>query len=398
MNDDAKPGWPEPALPSGASSVPDTSATTDAAPAGDGGAREAALTLEFHGTRKQFRRMLGRDVLLMFMTLGIYWFWSRTNVRRFIWSHLSLGGSRLEYAGRGIELFIGFVIAGTLLAITFWGLQFLILSLAGPRFGPVAWLLALYPLFTIFGLLAIYRRHRYMVRRTSWRGIRCGMTGSTGGYIAKVALPLVLTILTLGLAYPLITVATQRYLIGNMSVGSEKFVYQGRARDIFGRWIICWLLIPFSGGLSLSWWKGFTSSYQLRKTSLGSLRFSSMLRPMHVVGIYFLGGLVAGLIVYGLVFLVSTIGFGILSGLTTDDRNGFDQILFSAVPLFLLIPLFGPVSYAAYLYFVDYKFVEYLFETTAIVGTMDVESIAQVHDRHHGPGDGLDAVLGVDGI
>lgn len=369
-----------------------------ASAAADDSAPSSPMTIRFHGTRKQFRRMLVRDVLLMFVTLGVYWFWSRTNVRRYIWSHLSLGGSRLEYGGRGIELFIGFVIAGILLAIIFWGLRFLILSLAGPQFGPIAWILALYPLLMLLGILAIYRRHRYMVRRTSWRGIHCGQTGSTTGYLGRIALPLIATFLTLGLAYPLLTVAMQRYLISNMSVGSKAFVYQGRARDILGRWIFCWLLIPFTGGLSLSWWKGFTTRYQLRQTSLGELRFSSSLRPMHVVGIYFFGGLWAGLIVYGLILLLVG-AFNILAAsANVEESIGIFGTWLSVFSPLLLFPLLGPVSYAAYLYFVDYRFVEHIFETTEVTGTMDIDSVTQAHGRAHGPGDGLDAVLGMDGI
>jgi len=333
----------------------------------------------------------------MMVTRGIYWFWSRTNVRRYIWSHVSIGGSRLEYGGRGIELFLGFLVAGTILALALWGLQFLALTLAGPLSGSLLWGIALYPVMGILGLIAVYRRHRYMIRRTSWRGINCGLTGSTFGYIGRIALPVLLTILTLGLAYPLVTVTSQKYLVSRMSIGSLAFEYKGRTSDILGSWLICWLVFPFTGGLSLVWWRSRALAYQLRQTSLGSLRFSSTLRPMRGVGIYFFGGLLAGLIVYGLVFLIS--GSGILTAMLLDVSGGSIGGFYSVVlPVLLLLPFLAPVSYAAYLYFIDYPFTEYLLQTTEIVGTINLDAIVQAHDRAHGPGDGLDAILGMDGI
>src|SRR4029079_17674211 len=57
---------------------------------------------------------LGRIALVNFLlslvTLTIYRFWAKTNVRRHIWSCVHINGEPLEYTGRGIELFLGFLI------------------------------------------------------------------------------------------------------------------------------------------------------------------------------------------------------------------------------------------------------------------------------------------------
>lgn len=397
MSDNDRKGWPEPE-PSQEPSVPQVSPSE-----GDGSGTGSGMELSFAGTRREFRKLVFRQMLLMIATFGVYWFWARTNVRRFIWGHLSLGGSRLEYSGRGMELFVGFLIVGVALALAFWAIQFVILAVAGPQFAPFAWFLTLYPLLGILGVIAIYRRHRYMIRRTSWRGIYCSLSGSTGGYVGRIILPLLVTVFTLGLAYPWLAITIQRYLVSNMSVGSERFDYQGRVGGVFGRWIICWLLLPFTGGLALAWWRGYTTQYMLRQTRLASLGFSSDIRPMQFVRIYFFGGLKAGLIVYGLLFIV----FGVLfagnlslsSGLEGGEA-GFNlgQMLLLAIPFLFLMAVIGPVSYAAFLYFVEYQTVEYVFRTTAITGDMDIASIVQVSDADRGAGSGLDAVLGMDGI
>src|SRR5690242_2546648 len=51
-----------------------------------------------------------KNLLLNIITLSIYRFWGKTNLRRYAWSHMSLQDHRFEYTGRGGELFVGFLI------------------------------------------------------------------------------------------------------------------------------------------------------------------------------------------------------------------------------------------------------------------------------------------------
>tara|TARA_R110002110_G_scaffold137154_1_gene322214 strand:+ start:196 stop:750 length:555 start_codon:yes stop_codon:yes gene_type:complete len=154
MSDDEKPGWPEPDNPAAAeqadgnapavvTSVPMTAPSVELSVIDTSDPGKQRWQLAYHGRREDVRRMLFRHVLLLFATVGTYWFWSRTNVRRYVWGHLSVGGSRLEYGGRGIELFIGFVIAGLGVALLLWALQYLILASVDPLRGQAVWLGAL---------------------------------------------------------------------------------------------------------------------------------------------------------------------------------------------------------------------------------------------------------------
>jgi uncharacterized membrane protein YjgN (DUF898 family) len=65
----------------------------------------------FVGDTGDYWRLLIRGNVLVAVTLGIYRFWLATDMRRFLWSHTQIGGETLEYTGRGIELFLGFLIA-----------------------------------------------------------------------------------------------------------------------------------------------------------------------------------------------------------------------------------------------------------------------------------------------
>ena len=51
-----------------------------------------------------------RHLALMILTLGWSRFWGRTRLRRYLWNHFAILGDRFEYRGRGIELFVGFVL------------------------------------------------------------------------------------------------------------------------------------------------------------------------------------------------------------------------------------------------------------------------------------------------
>ena len=57
------------------------------------------------------------NLLLTIVTLGIYRFWAKTRIRRYLWSHTEFLGDRFEYTGTGKELLIGFLIVFTFLAV-----------------------------------------------------------------------------------------------------------------------------------------------------------------------------------------------------------------------------------------------------------------------------------------
>ena len=61
-----------------------------------------------------------QNALFNLITLGFYRFWAKTRLRRYIWGSIEYRGERLEYTGRGGELFLGFLVAiAILLALVF---------------------------------------------------------------------------------------------------------------------------------------------------------------------------------------------------------------------------------------------------------------------------------------
>ncbi len=140
--------------------------------------------------------------LLTVLTLGIYRFWAKTRIRRFVWSSIKVDGDPAEYTGTGLEKLLGFLVAVVVLAVYLGIVQLLLSfvgfnlfgSLADPNPTPeqiIAQVAATY--ITLFAVLPLvffaqYRGRRYMLSRTRWRGLRFGMTPGALGYMLRACL------------------------------------------------------------------------------------------------------------------------------------------------------------------------------------------------------------------
>jgi len=50
-----------------------------------------------------------KTMLLTVVTLGIYSFWGRVNITRYLYNHTSFGSKSFDYHATGKEMFIGFL-------------------------------------------------------------------------------------------------------------------------------------------------------------------------------------------------------------------------------------------------------------------------------------------------
>jgi uncharacterized membrane protein YjgN (DUF898 family) len=149
---------------------------------------DGGTPLDYDGTMGAVAGITFINAVLTFATLGIYRFWGKTRLRRYLWSRIDVFGDRLEYSGTGLELFLGFLVA----------MAFLLPVFAIPVLVQVAYPLdfevqgvteALFTLIILFLIqVAIFRARRYRLTRTRWRGIRGGQSGSAFIYGTLLAL------------------------------------------------------------------------------------------------------------------------------------------------------------------------------------------------------------------
>ena len=177
------------------------------------------------------------------LTLTLYRFWGKTNVRKHIWSCVHINGQPLEYTGRGIELFLG-----ALIVFLVFGLPAVILIMAvSLTFGPG------HPaIFAVQGLLflvvavlwgaAVYRARRYQLSRTLWRGIRGTLVGSSIAYSLLYFGAILARGLTLGWSTPVMNLNLQEMMIGDMRFGDRPFRFKGRAGPLYPAYAACWVL------------------------------------------------------------------------------------------------------------------------------------------------------------
>jgi len=209
---------------------------------GDLGKQEAGANIaevEFTGLRGPLFKLALKNSLFTLLTLGIYRFWAKTWVRRYFWHNIRIRGEALEYTGLPSELLIGFLIALAILTpifVVYESTYFFIgdISEMADMLLTTAYGLTLLAFFQY----AFYRMWRYRLSRTVWRGIHFGLDGSALKYVAISLGWLIVTILTLGLAYPWYRVARWRYRTQNMRFGNSQFEFAGSANKLIKTWLI----------------------------------------------------------------------------------------------------------------------------------------------------------------
>ena len=228
-----------------------------------------------HAVGRELFRLCIVNVLLGMLTLGVYRFWGKTRVRQYLWSRISFDDEGFEYTGRGSELFRSFLGALGIFACliaTSEGLEYG-LSLVAPGFErtvTVAFSLALY----LLAGLGAYSARRYLLSHTCWRSIRFGLSGSAGTYAKKLLYSQLLNILTLGLYTPFRRNQLTSSQLNNTWFGSEQFVYDGKGRDLFSRFLLAYLLMIPTLGLIWFWYKAEEYRYIAAHTQLQGAHFA----------------------------------------------------------------------------------------------------------------------------
>jgi uncharacterized membrane protein YjgN (DUF898 family) len=87
-----------------------------------------------------------------------------------------------------------------------------------------------------------YAARRYRMSRTLWGGIRFQQAGSAWRYVGHALLGLFLCVITLGFYFPYFQTRMLRYETDHLRFGTGKFRFTGKGRELFGRFVLCWLL------------------------------------------------------------------------------------------------------------------------------------------------------------
>ncbi len=197
----------------------------------------------YHGEGKPLFWLVMKTSFLTLVTLGIYRFWAKTRIRKYLWSGTAAGDDSFEYTGTGLEKFLGFLVAIVILAIYLGIVQMILLffglsmmSETSTPAGEIAQVGSIYiPLIAVIPLIlfAQYRARGYKMARTRWRGIRFGMESAAWGYVWRAIGHYLLTIITLGILLPRQSFYLEKYMANRSWYGDAKFEQGGRWLDLY---------------------------------------------------------------------------------------------------------------------------------------------------------------------
>jgi uncharacterized membrane protein YjgN (DUF898 family) len=248
----------------------------------------------YHGTVGRIFRIWLVNILLKIVTLGIYSFWGKTRLRRYIVGSFSLLNDRFEYTGTGGELFRGFLKALPIIILVYSPL-----FIWNPEQYPLVQLIFIPIIFLL--IAATYAALRYRLSRTTWRGIRGKLTGSALHYAGLTVGRTLINVVTLGIAIPYSDVIVYRYRANHMHFGSVKVEFHGEGSKLMKINIITLLLTIPTLGISRLWYIAARIRYFLASTSVNNLTFKGTQTAGNMIG----------LILGNLVILVLTLGLGI---------------------------------------------------------------------------------------
>lgn len=204
------------------------------------GGRMQPLTV-FTGSGWELFKIHIRNCIFTLLTLGVYSFWAKVRIRKYLWENTVLLGESMEYTGTGGELFKSFLIVmllGGLGMAVFYACSLLV-PLAAPFILPAV----LVPV----GHFASYQALRYRLTRTRWRGIRGNMDGGALGYAAAGTGYSLLALLTLFVCVPLETARLTAKRLNAAFFGNRRVRFSGGARPLLAAWLKSYILLALLG-------------------------------------------------------------------------------------------------------------------------------------------------------
>jgi len=145
--------------------------------------------MRFEGKGSEYFKIWIVNILLMIVTLGLFYPWAKVRNKRYFYANSTLEDQNFEYHATGKQLFIGFLISIVLLLI-YVGVQ---------QVSPQGSLVVILIFFLAFPWI-IWRSLKFNMNVTSFSNVRFGFDGKVGGaYFNYMLLPILFFLAIYGL-------------------------------------------------------------------------------------------------------------------------------------------------------------------------------------------------------
>ncbi|MEO9894754.1 MAG: DUF898 family protein [Paracoccaceae bacterium] len=384
----------------------------------------------YFGQGKPLFLLYVKTAFLTLISLGIYRFWGKTRIRKYIWSAVSLGEDSFEYTGSGLEKFLGFLVAVVILAVYLGIIQmallFFGLSLLGEATTQAEQLAQIGVFYlTFFAVLPLllfaqYRARRYKLSRTRWRGLRFGMENGAWGYVLRAFWYYFLSAITFGILMPLSTFKLEKYMADRTWYGNANFHQSGRWQSLYGGFrhvfialgiivvsivMLSIQALPFLAVVGLFvgyiWfliglvhYRVFAFNYLTEGKVLGEkVTFLSEARTGTIVKIAIIGSIVIGLLIAVIAGVVSGIAYQMRDALIGLNSLPVGPTIISIVLYVAMLLITGGLN----LVMIIQPVIEHIVNNITVVGGNHLDDIQQRPGDDGGDAEGFADALDVGG-
>ncbi|MCZ8342049.1 MAG: DUF898 family protein [Leptospira sp.] len=275
--------------------------------------------IQYHASGAGLFVIMLKNIFLTIVTLGIYSFWAKTNVQKFIAENIEWAGERLSFHGSGKERFIGFLKAALILIGLYafnLAITYLVSFLPIPYLSSIVSVVLTLAVFLALVPVIVVGGTKYITSRTGYRNLRFGFDGKILEVAKIYAKGILLTAITLGIYYPWFYVEKEAYLKSKTRYGNTNFGFQADGQEMFFMFLKGFFLIIVTLGIYYPWYFAEVRNYIWNHTSFQGKRFQSDLTGGNV----FLHFLLA----YILIFF--TLGIGFAWAIVYIDKMLYESI------------------------------------------------------------------------
>ena len=344
------------------------------------------------------------NLLLGILTLGIYRFWGKTRIRKYIWSRASFRGERFEYSGTGLELFIGFLFALLIFGPPFFGFYAWIYFDPPPQnpdpTNPVHFqrLMEIYAVAIVLVIVTFYFMHvatfaayRYRLSRTQWRGIRGSVSGSAWTYGFLGFGLSMLNGISLGWTKPWADTVLLKYRLNQTTIGSAPLVCNIEAGKLYPSFALAWIVTMVATVVAIG---GIVSIFvSLTDLRTGRTDPPAMTVLIVLVLLYLLIPVVwlATINFYRAALIRQTAATSRLSGLAfAFPVGGWRLLWFNFSNFFLVL-----ISLGLLLPLVILRYARFVAEYLRVEGDMDYAQVRQSESKGPRYGEGIAEFFGM---
>ena len=217
------------------------------------------------------------NMILTVVTLGIYNFWARVNIAKYLYQNTYLFNENFDYHATGQELFIGFLKGVGIMILVIIGylmISWVLVQIMGDAAQFVLMLLFYGGIIGVAPFL-IVGSYRFHLARTSYRNIRFAFTATGKDLQKEFYIGVLLSIITLGIYSPWFIVKMRTFFTDNSNYGNEAFSFKGDGGELLKIYLVGILLTIVTLGIYGSWLQADLIRYFAERTTIQGKRFNS---------------------------------------------------------------------------------------------------------------------------